>query len=81
MREIQSSVVKARLPEFLDEVERGETIVITRHGRAVAHLVPAPTSDRDRIRRALDGISALRQSTGHLTLDELLASRHEGHKH
>jgi prevent-host-death family protein len=81
MREIQSSVVKARLPEFLDEVQRGETIVITRHGRAVAHLVPAPASDRDRIRRALDGISALRQNTGPLTLDELLASRHEGHKY
>lgn len=80
MREIQSSVVKSRLPQFLDEVERGETIVITRHGRAVAHLVPAPVSDRDRIRRALDGISALRQNTGRLTLDELLASRHEGHR-
>ena len=81
MREIQSSVVKSRLPEFLDEVERGETIVITRHGRAVAHLVPAPASDRDRIHRALVGISALRQDTGRLTLDELLAALHEGHRY
>jgi prevent-host-death family protein len=81
MREIQSSVVKARLPQFLDEVERGETIIITRHGRAVAHLVPAPARDRDRVRRALDGISALRQRTSHISLDELLASRHEGHKY
>ena len=81
MREIQSSVVKARLPQFLDEVERGETIIITRHGRAVAHLVPAPVRDRDRVRRALDGIAALRQRTSHVSLDELLASRHEGHKY
>jgi prevent-host-death family protein len=81
MREIQSSVVKARLPQFLDEVERGETIIITRHGRAVAHLVPAPERDRDRVRRALGGISALRQRTSHISLDELLASRHEGHKY
>jgi prevent-host-death family protein len=80
VREIQSSEVKARLPQFLDAVERGETIVITRHGRPVAHLVPAPASDRDRVRRALDGIAALRQTTGRVALDELLASRHEGHE-
>jgi prevent-host-death family protein len=81
MREIQSSEVKARLPQFLDAVERGETIVITRHGRPVAHLVPAPARDRDRVRRALDGIAALRQTTGRVALDELLASRREGHKY
>jgi prevent-host-death family protein len=73
--------VKARLPQFLDAVERGETIVITRHGRPVAHLVPAPARDRDRVRRALDGIAALRQTTGRVALDELLASRREGHKY
>jgi prevent-host-death family protein len=81
MREIQSSEVKARLPHFLDEVERGETIVITRHGRAVAHLIPAPARDRDRVRQALDGIASLRQATGRVTLDELLSSRHEGHSY
>ncbi|MGH7190685.1 MAG: type II toxin-antitoxin system Phd/YefM family antitoxin, partial [Acetobacteraceae bacterium] len=73
--------VKARLPQFLDEVERGETIVITRHGRPVAHLVPAPQRERDRVRRALDGIAAVRETTRKLALDELLASRHEGHKY
>jgi prevent-host-death family protein len=29
---------KAHLSELLDTVERGEDIVITRHGRPVAHL-------------------------------------------
>ncbi len=81
MREIQSSEVKARLPHFLDAVEQGETIVITRHGRPVAHLVPAPASDKERVRRALDGITALCQATSRMPLDELLASRHEGHKY
>ena len=32
---------KARLSELLDQVEAGEEIVITRHGRPVAHLAPA----------------------------------------
>ncbi len=81
MREIQSSEVKARLPEFLDAVERGETIVVTRHGKPVAHLVPAPAADRDRVRKALGEIAALRRTTGKVTLKELLASRHEGHRH
>jgi prevent-host-death family protein len=81
VRKIQSSDAKARLPQFLDEVERGETIIITRHGRPVAHLVPAPQHDRDRIRRALEGITALRRTTPRVTLKELLAARHEGHKH
>ena len=41
MREIQASEAKTHLASLLDEVERGETLVITRHGRAMARLVPA----------------------------------------
>lgn len=32
---------KAHLSELLDKVEAGEEVVITRHGRAVAHISPA----------------------------------------
>ena len=32
---------KAHLSELLDQVEAGEEVVITRHGRPVAHLSPA----------------------------------------
>jgi prevent-host-death family protein len=32
---------KARLSELLDKVEAGEEVVVTRHGRAVAHILPA----------------------------------------
>jgi prevent-host-death family protein len=31
---------KAHLSELLDKVEAGEEVVITRHGRAVAHMQP-----------------------------------------
>ena len=41
MREVQATEAKARLSELLRSVELGESIVITRHGTAVAHLVPA----------------------------------------
>lgn len=32
---------KARLSELLDKVEEGQEVVITRRGKAVAHLSPA----------------------------------------
>jgi prevent-host-death family protein len=35
MREIQASDAKARLSQLLDHVERGETLIIKRHGRAI----------------------------------------------
>jgi prevent-host-death family protein len=31
---------KARLPRLLDAVERGETVIIPRHGKPIAHIVP-----------------------------------------
>ena len=31
---------KAHLSELLDKVEAGEEVIITRHGRAVAHIRP-----------------------------------------
>jgi prevent-host-death family protein len=34
---------KARLSELLDKVQGGESVVITRHGKAVAHLSAAAT--------------------------------------
>ena len=36
MREIQASEARTQLSQLLDEVERGKTLVITRHGRPIA---------------------------------------------
>lgn len=35
---------KTHLPRLLEQVERGETITITKHGREVARLVPVSRS-------------------------------------
>ena len=41
MRSIQAAEAKTHLLQgLLDEVERGETVVITRHGKPIARLVP-----------------------------------------
>jgi prevent-host-death family protein len=81
MREIQASEAKTHLPQLLDEVERGETLVITRHGRPIARIVPEPQQQQKEIENAIQGIKALRKRTGKLTLDEILSARHEGHKY
>jgi prevent-host-death family protein len=55
--EIGAFEAKNRLGALLDRVERGEEIVITRRGKAVARLVPAnPGFDRERARRAVENI-------------------------
>jgi prevent-host-death family protein len=45
-------------------VERGETVVITRHGRAIARIVPEAQRRQAEIDRAIESIKALRQRTG-----------------
>ncbi len=40
MREVRSSELQSQLVDLLDDVEAGETIVITRDGRPVARMVP-----------------------------------------
>lgn len=40
MNQVQARDAKARLSELLDAAERGETTVITRHGKPVAELSP-----------------------------------------
>lgn len=81
MRKIQASNAKAHLSRLLDEVERGETIVITRHGRAIARIIPEGDRQQYEIDRAIEDIKELRKHTGKVSLEELLAWRHEGHKH
>ena len=41
MRTVGSYEAKTHLPQLLERVARGEKILITRHGQAVAMLVPA----------------------------------------
>ena len=65
---------KNRLSELLAHVELGEEIVITRHGHAVARLVPITAVDRADVQRAIDQIKALRRQNtlGDVDLKELI---------
>lgn len=80
MREVQASEAKTHLPQLLDDVERGETIVITRHGQPVARLVPDEGRQKAAAREAVAAIKALRKGAGKITVEELLSMRDEGRK-
>ena len=58
MREIQATEAKTHLAELLRAVEHGETVAITRHGKPVAHLVPAGAQDRANLRKGCGALPA-----------------------
>jgi prevent-host-death family protein len=84
-REVQASDAKVHLPRLLDAVERGETIIITRHGRRIARIVPDAERRQQEIKEAIDNIKKLgktiREETGGATVEEIISSIHEGHKY
>ena len=80
MRTIEASEAASALPSLLEEVERGETLVIARAGRAVSRIVPETTRNQAEIERAVVEIKKLRESAGKATVEEILRWRHEGHR-
>jgi prevent-host-death family protein len=57
MREVGAFEAKNKLGTLLDWVESGEEVLITRHGKAVARLVPAePGFNRAKARQAARGL-------------------------
>ena len=67
MRQIGAFEAKNRLSELLVAVENGEEVMITRHGRPVAKLVPVNALDQARVAAA---ISELRQLRGQVRLGD-----------
>lgn len=46
MKTVTATTFRNQASEFLDDVENGETVAIQRHGKTVAHLVPAQNENR-----------------------------------
>jgi prevent-host-death family protein len=53
MSTFSASEARARFGQLLDRVSRGEEIVITRHDKAVARIVPEGRSSLEEVRRAI----------------------------
>ncbi|HET8626394.1 MAG TPA: type II toxin-antitoxin system prevent-host-death family antitoxin [Thermomicrobiales bacterium] len=68
MKRVGAYEAKTHLAQLLDEVERGETITITRHGVPVAKLVPPDGAGRRDVDEAIEKLRELRKG---LRLDGL----------
>jgi prevent-host-death family protein len=80
MREIQASEAKTHLPQLLDDVQRGETLIITRHGRPIARLVPEADLRREEIEQAIANIQIRRKRASRIKVSELIAAKNEGRR-
>lgn len=63
MQTVGAFEAKTHFSALLDKVEKGEQIVITKHGRMVAKLVPASAANHLRIQQAISALKDL--SLGH----------------
>jgi prevent-host-death family protein len=81
MKEVGAFEAKNKLSALLDLVERGEEVIITRHGREVARLVPARgVVNRNEARAAIRRIRerAEQARLGRFDWNEWKAYRDEG---
>ena len=60
MREIGAYEAKTHLVKLLEQVEKGERFIITRHGRTVAELAPVGRRSESDVRRAIKDLRSLR---------------------
>ena len=82
MKTLQFTEAKARLSEVLDEVERGEVIDITRHGKTVARIIRPEDDDRMRKLEAVRKLQEWRKTLPRtsITIEDILSARDEGRK-
>ena len=82
MKYVNLSDAKARLSELLDEVENGQTLVITRHGKPVAQLSPANPDRDEKARAAMRAIMEMRKrGAPRATREEIREWINEGRKY
>ena len=61
MNSVSSFEAKTRFGELLDRVSRGEEVIITRHDKPIARIVPEGRPAMSEIRDAVADLRALRR--------------------
>ncbi len=64
MATITALEAKTRFGELLERVAAGEEVIITRHDKAVARMVPEGRARRHQVQDAVAGLRALRARIG-----------------
>jgi prevent-host-death family protein len=78
MQTIQASEAKTKFLRILDDVENGASVIVTRHGRPVARIIPEAKMDKERVERAIQSILEIRKRTKPVSIKEILSMRDEG---
>ena len=87
MTTVTAFAAKTRFGELLDRVVQGEEIVITRHEKPVARMVPEGRPSREQVDEAVDALFRLRdriavrtQGQKRLTAAEIKSAIEEGRR-
>lgn len=86
MRHVPVATFKDKVSEYIAAAEAGDEIIITRHGKAAAKLVPVEDEEaaRARARAAAERLKAMRdkmRAEGRTaTIEEMIAWKNEGRK-
>ena len=85
MQTIQASEAKTKFLRILDDVERGASIIVTRHGKPIARIIPDEgvitaneIARREKVREAIRDIEQLRRRVGKMSLAEIIDAKNEG---
>jgi prevent-host-death family protein len=80
VRSVGAYEAKTHLPRLLDDVAKGESITITKHGVAVARLVPPESARRIDVRTVIEDLRDFQKgrSLGDTSVRELIE---EGRRH
>jgi prevent-host-death family protein len=62
MATVTAFEAKTRFGELLERVAKGEEVVITRHDKPVARLIPEGAQRLDEVRRSVQGLRDLQQA-------------------
>lgn len=76
----QASEAKTHFLRILDDVERGDTVFITRHGKRIARIQPEAEIRVETVQQAFEQMRELRKRTGRMSLKEILTARDEGRR-
>ena len=81
MATVSTYEAKTQLPRLIRAAERGETVIITRHGKPVAQLGPVQDRRREEVAEVIERMKRARSKRPKVSVEEILAWRHEGHKY
>jgi prevent-host-death family protein len=79
MTTVSAYEAKTHLPRLIRAVERGETVIITRHGKPVAQLGPIEDRSTD-VAEVIERMKRARARRPKVTVAEILSARDEGRK-